>query len=57
MGFFSKYPFKKESRTNKTVLYEGSIDDVPDEFDSLLKNQKLSDHKFCIIYNQIKKDE
>ncbi len=46
-GFFSRYPFKKESRSNKEILYEGHIKGCPQEYISL---PELSDHKFVIVY-------
>lgn len=45
-GFYSKYAYKTASRRNKTVLYEGPIQDRPEEFIELVE----SNHKFCIIY-------
>jgi len=50
IGFYSRYPFNKESRKSKEILFEGSIQDLPDEYQDLRTDKTPDYHKFCIVY-------
>lgn len=58
-GFASKYPFKQEPRNNKTILFEGTKEELEAKadplvpLDSIVKvyQYKPSD-KFIIIYKE-----
>jgi len=54
-GFYSKYAWKTYSRRNKTIIYEGSIKDMPESLD--LKRGTIAEaHKFCIIFTESRED-
>ena len=49
--FFSKYPFKKYSRKNKEIIYEGTVDKIPTELEKDIMIDKDT-CKFIIIYKK-----
>ena len=51
IGFYSKYPFKNHSRKGyKQILYDGSIEDLPEEYERFRTDTLTDGHKYCIIY-------
>jgi len=49
-GFYSKYPYKAVSRKKKEILYDGPIDDLPEEYEEYRTDTLTDGHKFCIVY-------
>ena len=49
-GHFAKYSYKISSRSNKTIIYQGTINLIPFEYEHLVEK----DNKYCIIYTLTK---